>query len=90
MEKGVGIWLRDADTEEWHAAVVVQLTAVTSDSGALHDVRVRWSEGPNARTEKTLRLDVHAIENEQIEHVMLANNHDMVRLKERACDKSVG
>ncbi|KAF1774616.1 P-loop containing nucleoside triphosphate hydrolase [Phytophthora cactorum] len=65
MEKGVGVWLRDAETDEWHRATVVKL------------VTLRLTEGPHARTEKTLQIDVQALEEEQIDGVMLANSSDM-------------
>ncbi|DAZ97943.1 TPA: hypothetical protein N0F65_006368 [Lagenidium giganteum] len=74
MEKGVGVWLRDAATEEWHRAVVVQ---IENEDGASCQVRVRLTEGPKARAEQTLSVDIHALENELVDGTLLANSGDM-------------
>ncbi|KAL4109668.1 hypothetical protein PRIC1_001364 [Phytophthora ramorum] len=76
MEKGVGVWLRDVDTDEWHRATVVKLGEPQGDSDE-REVKLRITEGPHARSEKTLQLDVQALEDEQVDGVMLANSSDM-------------
>nr|CCA21290.1 myosinlike protein putative [Albugo laibachii Nc14] len=74
MEKGVNVWLRDDQEDDWYRAVVVGL----SDSSSHNcQVRLRVHEGPQARTETTLSLDIHALENEELTTLLLANNHDM-------------
>ena len=78
MEKGVGVWLRDQETDEWHRATVVQLGEPQDGSGH-RQVTLRASEGPHAKTDKTMVIDVHALENEEVEGVLLANSSDMVR-----------
>lgn len=79
MEKGVSVWLRDADTDEWHRAVVVKLgDPAAAAAGGECQVTLRLTEGPHARAEKTLNVDVHALEDEEVEGVLLANNSDMV------------
>ncbi|KAL0583546.1 hypothetical protein ABG067_006570 [Albugo candida] len=74
MEKGVNVWLRDDQEDAWYRAVVVEL----SDSSSREcQVRLRVHEGPRARTETTLSLDIQALENEELTTLLLANNHDM-------------
>lgn len=79
MEKGVGLWMRDAASEEWLRATVVKIASAPA-AGQPQQVVVRLADGPNARTDQTLTLDVAALENEEINDIMLANSHDMVRL----------
>lgn len=81
MEKGVGLWMRDAAGDEWVRAVVVKITASTGGNGAAKqcEVVVRLSDGPSARTDQTLTIDVAALENEEMHDMLLANSHDMVR-----------
>ncbi|RLN44545.1 hypothetical protein BBJ28_00019847, partial [Nothophytophthora sp. Chile5] len=74
-EKGVGVWLRDAGTDEWHRATVVRLGEPQSSGEC--QVTLRLSEGPQARTEKKLMVDVQALEDEKVEGVLLANSSDM-------------
>ncbi|RLN47568.1 hypothetical protein BBJ29_005933 [Phytophthora kernoviae] len=76
MEKGVGVWLRDTDTDEWNRATVVKLSEPQDDSDE-RQVTMRLTEGPHARTEKTLAIDVQALEDEEVDGVMLANSSDM-------------
>ncbi|KAG6620175.1 myosin-like protein [Phytophthora cinnamomi] len=76
MEKGVGVWLRDADTDEWHRATVVRL-GEPRDGADEREVTLRLTEGPHARSEKTLQVDVKALEEEQVDGVLLANSSDM-------------
>lgn len=77
MEKGVGVWLRDAETDEWHRATVVKLGEPQDDSDE-RKVTLRVTEGPHAKTDKTLQIDVQALEEEQVDGVLLANSSDMV------------
>ncbi|CAH0489064.1 unnamed protein product [Peronospora farinosa] len=76
MEKGVGVWLRDVETDEWHRATVVKLGEPQSDSGK-REVTLCMNEGPHARTEKTIPIDVTALEEEKVNGVLLANSSDM-------------
>lgn len=76
MEKGVGVWLRDVERDEWHRAVVVTLDKATAP-GAARAVSLRLVDGPQARTEKTVHVDVAALESEQATDVLFANSHDM-------------
>ncbi|TMW63803.1 hypothetical protein Poli38472_002744 [Pythium oligandrum] len=75
MEKGVGVWLRDAEYDEWFRAVVVKIDHKSPNES---DVSVRLQEGPHARTERVLTIDVQALENEDKPgELLLANSHDM-------------
>ncbi|GLE04861.1 hypothetical protein PINS_up013840 [Pythium insidiosum] len=81
MEKGVGVWLRDTESEEWQRAVVLKVDRVSASASSSAsttrecDVRLRLADG---RTERTVRVDVLALENESApQDVMLANSHDM-------------
>lgn len=78
MEKGVGLWMRDAASEEWHRAIVVKFAKSAAQTC---EVCVRYSDGPMARKDQTLTIDVSALENEEIHDMLLANSHDMVRLE---------
>ncbi|KAF1332624.1 Myosin-like protein, partial [Globisporangium splendens] len=74
MEKGVGLWMRNGASDEWHRATVVKFTK----SAAGCEVSVRYSDGPLARQDQMLTVDVAALENEEIHDMMLANSHDMI------------
>ncbi|CEG42859.1 myosin-like protein [Plasmopara halstedii] len=76
MEKGVSVWLRDLELDEWQRATVVKL-GEPRDGDKQREVTLRLTEGPNARTEKTLQIDVQALEEERVDGVMLANSSDM-------------
>ncbi|TDH70799.1 hypothetical protein CCR75_005538 [Bremia lactucae] len=76
MEKGVGVWLRDSETDEWHRATVVKL-GEPRDQSTARRVTLLLTEGPHIRTEKTLEIDIHALEEEKVNDVMLANSNDM-------------
>uniref|UniRef100_M4B5D7 Myosin-like protein n=1 Tax=Hyaloperonospora arabidopsidis (strain Emoy2) TaxID=559515 RepID=M4B5D7_HYAAE len=76
MEKGVGVWLHDQETDEWHRATVVRLEEPQNDSDA-RAVTLRVSEGPHAKTDRTMVIDVQALENEEVDGVLLANSSDM-------------
>lgn len=79
MEKGVGVWLRDAETDEWHRALVVKIKD-GGDAAKECEVTLRLTEGPKARTETSMAIDVLALEEEKIDGVLLANSADMVRV----------
>lgn len=72
----MSVWLRDTDTDEWQRATVVNL-GEPQDGDNECQVTLRLTEGPNARSEKTVRIDVRALEEEQVDGVMLANSSDM-------------
>ncbi|CAH0482210.1 unnamed protein product [Peronospora belbahrii] len=76
MEKGVGLWLRDVETDEWHRATVVKLSEPLDNSDERH-VTMRMMEGPHARTDKILQINVKALEEEEVDGVLLANSSDM-------------
>lgn len=75
----MGVWLRDADTDEWHRATVVKLGEPRDGGANEREVTLRLTEGPHAKTEKTLQVDVKALEEELVDGVLLANSSDMVR-----------
>ena len=77
MEKGVGVWLRDVEKDEWHRATVVKLGESQSDVDK-REVTLRMNEGPHARTDRTMQIDVTALEEEKVDGVLLANSSDMV------------
>ncbi|GAB9462558.1 Myosin-like protein [Globisporangium polare] len=78
MEKGVGLWMRDAAGDEWIRAVVVKITAPPAGGANKQcEVIVRLSHGPSARKDQTLTIDVAALENEEMHDMLLANSHDM-------------
>lgn len=79
MEKGVGLWMRDAEGDEWLRAVVVKIAMPPAGGAKQCEVVVRLSDGPNARKDQTLTIDVAALENEEMHDMLLANSHDMVR-----------
>ena len=72
----MSLWLRDEKNGGWHRAAVVSIGKQASGSC---DVQVRITEGPQAKLEKTLSLDVRALENEEVHDIMLANSSDMVK-----------
>ncbi|KAI9922374.1 hypothetical protein PsorP6_001724 [Peronosclerospora sorghi] len=76
MEKGVGVWLRDEKTDEWHRATVVKLSEPHSHSDE-REVTLRVIEGPYEKTERTMQINVKALEEEKAENVLLANSSDM-------------
>jgi hypothetical protein len=75
MEKGVTLWLRGEKENEWYRALVVKIGAREMEKC---EVGVRITEGIHSKTERTLDVDIRAIENEKSHDVLLANSNDMV------------